>query len=156
MPALHDPAANLEHETRAAEQLISLLEQEQELLVKSQVEELASLTMEKAKAIAAMSELANQRYQALAQAGFESNESGMKAWVARPDAGDASRAWQALLDIAARAKELNRLNGKLINQQMARNQQALTALTASQAAGTMYGPKGQATTGPSSRHLGIG
>jgi flagellar biosynthesis protein FlgN len=151
------PADTLQQETVAASQLLALLEQEQTLLVEAKVEELGQLTMEKAKAIAAMSELANRRYLALGACGFDANETGMRAWTQSSLAGkDAVAAWEALLDLAARAKEQNRVNGLLITQQMARNQQALNILTGSQPAGTIYGPKGQTTAGPSGRRLGVG
>jgi flagella synthesis protein FlgN len=151
------PADSLQEETVAASQLLALLEQEQALLVEAKVDELGQLTMEKAKAIAAMSELANGRYLALGAAGFDASEAGMQAWTRSPQASaQGTNAWLALLDLAAKAKELNRVNGLMINQQLARNQQALNVLAGSQPAGTIYGPKGQTTQGPSGRRLGIG
>jgi flagellar biosynthesis protein FlgN len=157
MTARTTPADSLQAETVAASQLLSLLEQEQDLLVEAKVDQLGQLTMEKAQAIAAMSELANERYLALGSLGFEASEEGMQAWTRSPQATvQGTAAWRALLDLATKAKELNRVNGLLINQQLARNQQALNVLAGSQPAGTIYGPKGQTTSGPSGRRLGIG
>jgi flagella synthesis protein FlgN len=62
-----------------------------------------------------------------------------------------------LLEIAAQAKELNRVNGLLLGQHMARNQQALNILQGNnQPAGTIYGPNGQPTSAASTRRLVVG
>jgi flagella synthesis protein FlgN len=66
--------------------------------------------------------------------------------------------WTQLLARTADAKELNRVNGMLINRQMAHNQTVLNALR-TPAAGTdatLYGAKGQTFGGGPSRRFVVG
>lgn len=151
------PAHGLGEEQRAANALLQLLQQEQDVLVKTDVEELIRLTEEKAKLAAQMSQLAQRRHQALGAAGFETSEAGMQAWLTSPAAGAADkRCWQSLLATIQAAKELNRINGLLIGQHMARNQSALNALQGNSQGGSLYGPDGQATNRLGSRRLVVG
>jgi flagella synthesis protein FlgN len=81
----------------------------------------------------------------------------MQAWLQEPQAQQvAGPVWKALLEVAGKAKELNRVNGLLIGQHMTRNQQALNILQGAPAAGTMYGPDGQNASATSTRRLVIG
>jgi len=151
------PTATLADENFAAGQLLQLLQQEQECLVGGNVDALEKLVPEKAAVVARMTELAQRRYRALAEAGHEAGEAGMKTWLAKPGAADdAQRAWNALLATAESAKELNRVNGMLINQHLARNQGALNILHGTPQTGNLYGPNGQSTLGKGRRSLVVG
>ena len=75
------PADSLIEEHKAIRALTKILQLEQEHLISANVEGIAALTEEKAKAAAQMAELANLRHNALAAAGFEPIESSMKAWL---------------------------------------------------------------------------
>jgi flagella synthesis protein FlgN len=78
----------------------------------------------------------------------------MDAWIAASgDARDESASlWQALLQHTREAKELNRVNGMLINKQMAHTQDALQAMRPQGAASNnFYGPSGISTSLPRSR-----
>lgn len=151
------PADSLDEERAAAHSLVQLLKQEQTHLVNADVEGLSRLTEEKAGIAAQMSELAKRRHRMLAAAGFDASESGMQAWVNSPAASTAAGAsWNALLDLAQSAKELNRVNGLLIAQHMGRNQAALNILHGNAQGGSFYGPNGQSTTKIGSRRLVVG
>lgn len=151
------PAFDLNEERRAANSLLQLLEEEQMVLVNADVDALTKLTEEKAKLAAHMSQLAKRRHDALQAAGFEATEAGMKAWLASPGATAAdNKAWSELLALAQSGKELNRVNGMLISQHMARNQNALSILQGNSQGGTFYGPDGQATTKIGGRRLVVG
>jgi flagella synthesis protein FlgN len=149
------PADSLSEEHKAVRALMQVLQQEQAQLVEANIEGVAALTEPKAQAAVRMAELANRRYQALRVAGFEPQETGMKAWLAAPGASlTASKSWQELMELAEAAKEINRVNGTLINKQMVRNQNALNVLQFGSLQGNnVYGPNGQTAQSSSGRHI---
>jgi flagella synthesis protein FlgN len=151
------PAHSLDEEQQAANSLLQLLTREQSCLVESDVDGLSRLTEEKAHAALRMTEMAKQRHRKLAEAGYDASETGMQAWLDTPAATAAdSEAWNGLITLAKSAKEMNRVNGMLIAQHMARNQSALNVLQGNAQGGSIYGPNGQATTKIGSRRLVTG
>jgi flagella synthesis protein FlgN len=151
------PAESLVEEVTAASQLLQVLEQEQVYLVNADVEGLSRLTGEKANIVARMTDLAKRRHRALAAAGFTADESGMPDWLNSPAAtAGANQSWNQLLTIAQQAKEMNRTNGIMINQQIARNQSALNILQGAPQGGAIYGPNGQSSSQSGSRRLVLG
>lgn len=149
------PATSLGEEIGAGKALLQLLKQEQEHLIKADLDGVTVVAEEKAKTVARMTELALQRHRSLAAAGFEASEAGMQNWIRKADAA-AGKSWNELLDIAREAKELNRTNGLLIGQHMARNQNALNVLQGTPQGASLYGPDGQATSKSTSRTLVVG
>ena len=145
-----------EHERIAA--LVDLMKQEQQLLVAADADALGELTPRKVALVQELAQLSRQRHGALGAAGFIAAEAGMDPWLAaRGD--DASRAaWSQLLAATAEAKELNRVNGMLLNRQMAHNQTVLNALRTPTAApeSTLYGAKGQTFGSAPSRRFVLG
>ena len=82
----------------------------------------------------------------------------MNAWVQRMNDPAINTSWQHVLEKMRDAKELNRVNGMLINKQMTHNQALIQAMrTPADAADTgFYGPSGQATPVSSTRRLVVG
>jgi flagella synthesis protein FlgN len=82
----------------------------------------------------------------------------MQAWVESEAGKSAADAWQQLLKLTREAKELNRVNGMLINKQMAHNQGLINAMRqpANGAEATVYGPGGLTTQGGPSRRFVVG
>lgn len=151
------PAHELGGEHQAVNSLLQLLKQEQAALVDADVERLAGLTEEKSKLASQMAQLAKQRHGRLAAAGFEATEAGMQAWLNSAHASAADKkAWSELLSVVQAANELNRLNGLLIGQHMARNQTALNILQGDTENSGIYGPNGQSATKIGSRRLVVG
>lgn len=152
-------AASLDEERKVAEELLQILQKEQDCLVASDMVALTPLTDEKARVASRMSELAKQRYDVLAESGFDASETGMEMWVnsAEADAG-VRDSWKDFLSLARAGKEHNRINGLLIHQHMVRNQNALNVLfTQVNQGGNFYGPDGQSSsTKIGGRHLGAG
>lgn len=148
------PIDTLPAEQQFVSALVALMEQEQQLLVNLDVDGLAELTPKKNALLADLTAQSIQRYQTLAKLGFDGDEAGMANWVeANPEA---RAAWNALLELATQAKELNRVNGILINKQLANNQTILQALRTptNSDGGAMYGASGQTvTTGASKRYV---
>ena len=125
--------------------LLALMKQEQQSLVSLDADTLAELTTRKNAMLADLASLSRQRHAALAAAGCDASEAGMEPWLAVNDDGDARQQWERMLDAAREAKELNRVNGMLINKQLAHNQGVLNALRTPTNAptGTIYGASGQ-------------
>lgn len=149
------------HQTLAAEHqhitaLLTLMKQEQQSLVALNADALNELTPRKNELLAGLAGLSKQRHAALRAAGCEASEAGMEPWLAVGGNEDARTAWQQLLDAAREAKELNRVNGMLINKQLAHNQGVLNAMrTPTNApAGAIYGASGQTLgVGASKRYV---
>lgn len=153
----NSPARRIDSEHQAVNSLLQLLKQEQSALVDGDVDRLTKITEEKAKVASHMSQLAKQRHGMLKSAGFEASEVGMKAWLISEHAtAEDKEAWSELLATAEKANELNRVNGLLIGQHMARNQGVLNILQGNSENGGIYGPNGQSATKIGSRRLVVG
>lgn len=150
------PMTTLHEEQQVMQELRDVLEQEQRYLMKAVIEKLEDLAAQKSKLVTRMAQLSSQRHGALAAAGFPAREEGMDAWLAVTDLPGAAEAWQAVLKLTRAAKELNRLNGMLINKQMAYTQGALNALRPMPQSGQIYGRSGQTSLGGASRRFVVG
>ena len=151
----NSPMDSLILEHKAMQLLIDLIKQEQTQLIEADIDGLKNTTVAKSKVANEMSELAKQRDNALAAAGFSTKKNAMDAWLktANPDA---KKQWEELLSLTKSAKELNRINGILIAKHMSHNQNALAALHAAPPGGNVYGPNGQSTEKPRSGRLVVG
>ena len=148
----------LQDELKLINNLIELMKQEQQFLVAANTDGLGTLTPRKTELVEQMAALARQRHASLHQDGCEASEAGMNAWVQRVNTPAINTSWQHVLEKMREAKELNRVNGMLINKQMTHNQVLIQAMrTPADAADTgFYGPSGQATPVSSKRHLVVG
>ncbi|GAB3371687.1 flagella synthesis protein FlgN [Massilia agri] len=150
------PISTVSQEQQHVSALIALMKQEQTLLVAADADGLAELTPRKNTLLQELAALSTQRHAALLAAGCEGSEAGMEPWLAVGGNPDARSQWEALLELARQAKELNRVNGMLINKQLAHNQGVLNALRmpAGAEAGGVYGSSGQTLgSGPSKRYV---
>lgn len=151
------PLASLREEHVAMSSLLALIQREQGQLVVMDVDLLGALTTSKNLLVNQISALSVGRHAALAAAGFAPREDGMTAWLQQADAGDEANAlWTALLAMTREAKELNRVNGMLINKHLVHTQSALQALRPAASGANTYGPSGQTMSGPSSGRVVIG
>lgn len=150
------PISTVLQEQQHLGSLIELMKQEQQLLVAADADGLAETTPRKNALLQALADLSAQRHAALLAAGCEGAEAGMEPWLAVGGNDEARTQWEALLVLAREAKELNRVNGMLINKRLAHNQGVLNALRmpAGADAGGVYGASGQAVgSGPSKRYV---
>lgn len=150
------PATTLTFEHERIGALVELMKQEQQFLVSAAADELTQLTPRKVALLQELAQLSRERHAALGNAGFASSEAGMEPWLAAQGDEAARSSWAQLLAQTAEAKELNRVNGMLINRQMAHNQTVLNALRtpAGGADPALYGAKGQTFgSGPSQRFV---
>ncbi|GGY19313.1 hypothetical protein GCM10007386_55820 [Pseudoduganella dura] len=150
---MHDgaPMLLLREEQRLITELLDILKQEQQSLVAADIDRLSALTPRKSELIGRMGVLAGERHTALAGAGFEAQEAGMENWLCAHGTADDRTLWNTVLSQTREAKELNRLNGMLINKQLSHTQGALQALRPPSPAGTVYGPTGLTATTTTSR-----
>ena len=150
------PISTVSAEQQHVSALIALMKQEQTLLVAADADGLVELTPRKNTLLQELADLSSQRHAALVAAGCEGSEAGMEPWLAVGGNEDARAQWEALLELARQAKELNRVNGMLINKQLAHNQGVLNALrtpAGAQSTG-VYGASGQTLgSGPSKRYV---
>ena len=142
------PMNSLASEQALISALVDVLEQEQQHLVAADIDSLSEVTPRKTALVNEMGLLAAQRHRLLKAAGYDAEEAGMEAWLAACGSAEDSAQWEAILAQTREAKELNRLNGMLINRQLGNTQGALQALRPTTA--PVYGPSGH-TTGPGPR-----
>lgn len=138
--------------------MLTLLKQEQATLVSADSGGLAAITPQKSQLAGQLAQLAARRHQALAAAGFPPLEPSMEPCLATIGDDAATALWTALRVLTREARELNRVNGMLINKQYQNNQAMMKALRAPSMAaeGAIYGPSGQAVGGGASRRYVVG
>jgi flagellar biosynthesis protein FlgN len=134
-------------EVEAVQQFVDLLKLEQGTLSKGKTDDLPAFAEQKSKLALHLNSLATQRNTSLAAQGFVSDRIGVESWCAKyPGQKTAKMAWTKILSLAGEARELNRLNGELIQMRMHYNAKALEALQGGRNSLDLYGPDGQSTT----------
>ncbi len=135
-------AKHLATQQHVLRECIRLMEHEQRLISTATIDgqQLTKISERKREVLAEIERLEAIRMRAQHRLGYPEGRAG-----AEKAARDArcSDAWQTLIDLAERAKQLNELNGQTIRMRMEQNQRILNFL--SEAAGqSLYGPNGQA------------
>jgi flagella synthesis protein FlgN len=153
--AIASPGATLRDEQQLIGSIVELMKSEQQFLISADADGLATITPKKLQLTQKAAELSRLRHRALGAAGFAAQEAGMEPWLAVGGNDELRSQWNKLLDLTREAKELNRVNGMLLNKQLAHTQGMLNALRpAGTGAAGIYGPGGQTMpSGPSTRYL---
>jgi len=154
--ATASPGATLRDEQQLIASILDVMKQEQQLLVSADADGLATITPEKLRLAQQLGEMSRIRHKALAGAGFPAGETGMEPWLAVGGNDSARVEWDRLLDLTRQAKELNRVNGMLLNKQLAHTTGVLNAVRGNTGVGTggVYGASGQTlASGPSRRFV---
>lgn len=147
-PAPANLAAQLDDELTALRAFVVLLESEQKFLANNDTERLLNIAETKSQAATQLATMATTRRKNLPA------DDSMENWLTR-NAPASLPTWQKIRQLAAKAQQINAINGELIQSGLRRNQQALTALNnASQHAAGLYGPDGQPNLAGSGRILG--
>ena len=134
-------------EAATIRQFVELLKLEQASLSTGPADELLALIDQKDKLTIQINSLAAQRNKSLDAEGFSPDRIGVEAWCAKHSTEEtASNAWTSILALANDARELNRLNGELIQIRLQYNNKALEALQGGKKTLDLYGPDGQSTT----------
>ena len=140
-------AITFKPEATLVSSLISVLEREQKTLVSDDVESIENLMDEKSQILQQIGIASQERYKKLQAHGYEANENGMVALIKATMDGAMSNDWMAFQKSLAQAKELNRVNGLLINRHFNRNREMFNDLQGSRQGGhsasLIYGANGQ-------------
>ncbi len=144
-------AITFEQDAKLVSNLLEVLTREQSSLVMADIDAIETVMEEKSFLLQNISATANSRYAILAKGGFEANESGMTAWLKHQAKPSLFESWAHFQKLISQAKEMNRLNGLLINKHFNRNQQLLNQLQGHSANSNVYGKNGQAQSQSSSR-----
>lgn len=147
------PGLSLAEEFAALSRLQALLQSEQDALKLGAVDTLPDLINSKARIISEITVLADSRHQALTAIGREASENSMQEWVEEVGTDTEKQQWSELLALAANLKELNRLNGVLINKHTQTNQQMMS-LFSGMVGTNFYGPDGQSSIKTNARKFG--
>ncbi|OYY50477.1 MAG: flagellar biosynthesis protein FlgN [Methylophilaceae bacterium 17-44-8] len=134
---------NFEQDAMLVNQLLTDLQKEQAALVVSDVHTIEQLISKRLLLLQQLSLAAKNRYDALAMQGYEANEKGMANWLKVQAKPILNRAWDNFQKALVQAKEMNRLNGVLINKHVNRNQQMLSHLQGESVRTDTYGKNGQ-------------
>lgn len=137
------PAVTFEMDAQLVRQLLVELEHEQAALIVANIDKIESLIDKRLVLLQQLSVTAKNRYDALAAHGFEANEKGMMDWLNKQSNSNLKQAWSHFQKSLLNAKEMNRLNGVLINKHFNRNQQLLGQIQGKSAQENMYGKHGQ-------------
>jgi flagella synthesis protein FlgN len=135
---------SFELDARLANQLIEVMHQEQVALIHGDIDEIEVLLTEKSTLLQRINLAVLSRYESLTAGGFEGSEAGMLDWLKKESNPNLNRAWNAFKKTLIEAKEINRLNGLLINRQFNLNQQTLQQLQGNAGKGETYGRSGKA------------
>ena len=152
--ATASPGATLRDEQQVIGSIVELMKTEQQFLISADADGLSTITPNKLQLAQRAATLARVRHKALAASGFTAGEAGMEPWLAVGGSDEQRQDWNRLLELTRAAKELNRVNGMLVNRQLGQAQAALGALRGTGSAAGVYGPGGQTvSTGPSRRFV---
>lgn len=135
---------SFEKDAALVSELLNDLQSEQSALVSADLDTIERMVDKRVELLQALGSAANARYDALAAEGFESNEQGMAVWLKKQSSKTLEQAWESFQQQLVQAKELNRLNGILINKNFQRNQEKLDALNGKSSAPQFYGKNGRA------------
>jgi len=142
----------IENEAGLLEQFVDLLRREQTSLSQGAAEDLPELAEQKNGLVIQLNHLSARRAAFLQARALSPDRAGIDACLAQAKDRDAAAAWKNVLTLAADARELNRVNGELIQIRVQFTAKALEALSGAKNSLELYGPDGQSTK-PGSRRI---
>ncbi len=137
-------------ESTLIDQFVELLKTEQAALTQGNTDELARIAAEKEPLSAELQRLGRLRIDNLTALKLTPDRRGMATWAAGNPG--ASSVWETTLTKAAQARDLNRLNGELIQMRLQYNSRILEILQRNTLALDLYGPDGK-TSGQDGRRI---
>lgn len=146
--------SGLNAECASLRKFVSLLEEEQKILVEGDAEKLLELSENKARAAQSLAQLIQARKNNLLALGVKPGNGEILSWL-RANLPASLPVWQDILKLAEQLQYLNSTNGTLLQARLRHNQQALTMLhNAANSAQGLYGADGQPQLPSSGRILG--
>lgn len=135
----------VEGEIKLLAEFVELLRREQTALTHGAADDLPQLAEQKNGLVVQLNMISAQRASFLQAHGFTTDRTGIDEWCAQAQDPETTATWQQVLELAAEARELNRVNGELIQIRMQFNAKALEALGGAKSSLELYGPDGQST-----------
>ncbi len=132
-------------ELAAVVRFIEILQREHAALMNVDVNALMTITPEKLKQAEQLNQLAQSRVSSLASLGIASDRPHVETWLTT-QASNMTEVWNALIEAARTAQQLNQTNGTLIESQLKNNQQVLNTLVSAANQSSVYGADGQPRT----------
>jgi flagellar biosynthesis/type III secretory pathway chaperone len=131
----------------------ALLQSEQKALVAGDVDLLATLTEQKTASVDKLNAIAALRMEKIKGLGFSADKDGMLLWI-KGAGSTPNTLWKSLLGLATEIKQLNNINGKLIQTRAQFTQQHLLALlSAINQTASLYGKSGQPDSTPQTNNM---
>ena len=142
----------IEGEVALLEQFVELLRREQASLTRGVADDLPQIADQKNGLVIQLNQLSAKRAVFLEASGLSADRAGIDTWCTQAQNQEAAEAWRRVLLLAAEARELNRINGELIQIRMQFTAKALEALSGAKNSLELYGPDGQSTK-PGARRI---
>lgn len=153
-PDSRELLAALSNERQAVLEFIELLRREQGFLTENDIEPLQILAEQKSAHAVKLNSLSEVCRQQLAKISVALNNAEIEAWFKRNSA-EGLAIWQEVRVLAEQAKQINNVNGELIQMKLRNNQQTFAALSRAVSQANLYGADGQTSySSGSGRSLG--
>ena len=147
----------LQGEGDALRAFIGLLLEEQQSLVRGDLDRLASFAAPKSQALLELTRRGDDRLKLLRTRGMTIDRAGMERLLQDPAIGTAQviADWHGLLELTSTAHQINETNGTLINARLRGTQQALNALMSAAKIPGTYKADGSTVSSPRRVSLGV-
>ncbi|MFA6970913.1 MAG: flagellar protein FlgN [Gallionella sp.] len=153
-PACPELLKALSEELLAVRSFVELLQQEQELLTENSIDQLLVVAEKKSARAIALNDLAEICRRLLEQSAPSADNAIIQSWF-ETNCREGLPLWQEIRALANQSRQLNQINGELIQMKLRHNQQTLTALTRAVSQANLYGRDGQTNfSAGSGRSLG--
>lgn len=144
----------LSDERASALSFVDLLQQEQGLLTENSIDQLQHLAEKKSAHAVSLNELNEVCRRLLGKVIPVPDNAGIAAWL-QANCKQGLVFWQEIRVLTEQARQINQINGELIQMKQRLNQQLLTALTRAVNQANVYGSDGQTNfSSGSGRSLG--
>ncbi len=134
-------------ESQCADEMRSILEQEYETLLHKNSDDILSIIKNKQKVNSKMRKLMLHRERFLKALALPSGNPGIHELMKRLKCDETHNLWKKLIKQTHQLKEMNEVNGGIVNISLKNNRQALDILTGHSSENETYGPGGQSRKG---------
>jgi flagella synthesis protein FlgN len=146
----------LSNERQAVHDFIALLQREQAMLTENDMEQLLGLAEQKSLKAVNLNALSDECRRHLEKISPALDHTVIESWL-KINSKEGLAMWQEVRVLAGQAKQLNSVNGELIQMKSRYNQQAFAALSGAVNQANLYGANGQTNfSSGSGRSLGNG
>lgn len=144
-----------ETELATWKQLVATLIQEQVMLRDGNIDTLTELATHKRNLVVALAPHIKTRGKLLLENNYPSTDSGMDTMIRQNGNSQAALIWREIRETERMARDLNQINGRLINLRMGSVEQALNVLSGAAGGQKLYNPGGQASYNMRARAVAV-